>query len=90
MRKKILYIFFVVSLSMGVYGFQEQSPPEPQNKSHNGNGPNPCGRTNQGSGVGVPPPVGLCLPINDYLLPLLIMGILLGAYKVRPYQKSGK
>lgn len=75
-------------MNMG-YSFPVQDPPEPQTKSHNGaGGPNPCGRTNQGQGVGVPPPVGLCLPINDYLLPLFISGILLGAYKVRKVTKS--
>lgn len=87
MKRKLFYIFFTVTLSLGVYSFPVQEPPEPQNKSHNGQGgPNPCGRPDQGQGV--PPPVGLCLPINDYLLPLLIMGIVLGAWKVRPVAKS--
>jgi len=87
MTKKILYIFLAVSLSMGVYGYPVQEPPQPGTKSHNGAaGPNPCGRPDRGQGV--PPPVGLCIPINDYLLPLLIMGIVLGAWKVRPIVKK--
>lgn len=83
MMKKILYLFFAITVSWGVYAFPVQDPPAPGTKSHNeAAGPNPCGRADMGRGV--PPPVGLCLPINDYLLPLLIMGILLGAWKVRP------
>lgn len=85
--KKILYIFLVATFSLGVYAIPVQNPPEPQNKSHNGNGQGPpCAA--QGQGRGVPPPVGLCLPINDYLLPLLISGILLGVYKVRRVPKT--
>ena len=85
--KKILYIFLVATFSMGVYAIPVQNPPEPQIKSHTGNGQGPpC--ANQGRGNGVPPPVGLCLPINDYLLPLLISGILLGVYKVRKVSNS--
>ncbi len=79
--KKILYIFLVATFSLGVYAIPVQNPPEPQNKSHDNGVRGPCGRPDQGRGV--PPPVGLCLPINDYLLPLLISGILLGIYKVR-------
>ena len=55
----------------------------------------PCGRGNNGSGPGyggggngnIPPPVGLCLPINDYLLPLFIAGIVFGVYKIRTLER---
>lgn len=66
---------------MGGYSMDIQDPPEPAQKSHDNGVRGPCGQPDQGRGV--PPPVGLCLPINDYLLPLLIAGIFLGAYKVR-------
>lgn len=78
--------FFCLSLGVYAYPIQKDDPPPPTQKSHNGGGPNPCGRPDQGRGV--PPTVGLCLPINDYLLPLLITGILLGAYKVRHIRNS--
>lgn len=71
---------------MGVNSFPVQDPPVPKTKSHDNGVRGPCGQPDQGQGV--PPPVGLCLPINDYLLPLLISGILLGAFKVRRIQKS--
>lgn len=86
MKRKLLYIFLLVTMNMGMYSFPVQDPPEPQTKSHEIPGRGPCGRADQGQGV--PPPVGLCLPINDYLLPLLICGILLGAYKIKRLQKS--
>ena len=84
--KKIRYFFLVATFSLGVYDIPVQDPPEPQTKSHDNGVRGPCGRPDQGQGV--PPPVGLCLPINDYLLPLLISGILLGAYKVRNVSQS--
>ncbi|GHA46875.1 hypothetical protein GCM10007103_29920 [Salinimicrobium marinum] len=40
-----------------------------------------CGDLDDSGTDPVVPP-GLCMPINDYLIPLLIAGILLGAYKV--------
>lgn len=81
MRRKLLYIIFFAIFHIGAYGAEVQDPPEPTTKSHENGANGPCGQPDQGRGV--PPPVGLCLPINDYLLPLLISGILLGAYKVR-------
>lgn len=81
MRKKLVYILTAVILSLGAYGFPMQEPPTPGNDTGG-----PCGQPDRGRGV--PPPVGLCLPINDYLLPLLLCGIILGAYKVRPGKKT--
>lgn len=89
MMKKLRYLILFVGFfcfSLGVYAYQTQELPEPKNKSHTSGGPGPCGQPDQGGGV--PPPVGLCLPINDYLLPLLITGILFGAYKVKNIQRS--
>lgn len=84
MKKRVLYIFFLATMGMGMYSFPSQDPPEPQDKSHSDGASGPCGQPDQGQGV--PPPVGLCLPINDYLLPLLISGILLGVYKLKRAQ----
>lgn len=66
-----------------------QGPPEPSMQSQ-GNGKGPCGKltNNPGNGPGIPPPVGLCLPINDYLLPLLISGIALGGFMVWRLEQS--
>ncbi len=36
-----------------------------------------------------PPPPGFCLPINDYLLPLFISGLLLGGFKLWKIEKNG-
>lgn len=41
-----------------------------------------CGSGDGGTVGGVPPPVGLCLPINDYLVPLLLAGIALGSFQL--------
>lgn len=61
-------------------------PPAPTEVNPGGNGGRgPCGELpdgGNGGGPGIPPPVGLCLPINDYLLPLLLSGIALGSFMV--------
>ena len=64
----------------------QQGPPEPKMQSQSNapvNGKGPCDRPdNPGQGSPPPPPPGLCLPINDYLLPLLISGVALGALSI--------
>lgn len=67
-------------------------PPTPTALQDVGQGPgSPCDRTDhpgQGNGAAPPPPPGLCLPINDYLIPMLTAGIIFGAYKVRNLNRS--
>lgn len=41
-----------------------------------------CGSGDGGTVGGISPPVGLCLPINDYLVPLLMAGIALGSFRL--------
>ena len=87
----------LVCLSFGSYGQEEIHPPEPtQDAPGDGNEPVPCGRRDGGEDPGyggggngnIPPPVGLCLPINDYLLPLLLTGIVFGGYKIWVIEKK--
>ena len=94
-----ILMFAIAGFSFAVYSQSLQNgPPEPVTAANqqNGNG-RPCGRPGQGNsgngfgngnGPGIPPPVGLCLPINDYLLPLLLSGIALGSYMVFRIEKS--
>ena len=87
MWNKIKYIFLFAAFccfSLGIYGQDKNNPPEPGTKSHT---TTECGE-GDGGVTSPPPPVGLCLPINDYLVPLLIAGILLGAYKLRNIETS--
>ena len=89
--KHIILIFFFVLLTAGghCYAMQNQHPPEPQKTANQEERLGPCGQGNGGgSSPNVPPPVGLCLPINDYLLPLLFTGIVLGAWKLNRIEKS--
>lgn len=88
--RHIVLFTLLCCLSLGLYG-QKSYPPEPGQKSHQ---QGLCGQGNgyeNGTGNGrIPPPVGLCLPINDYLVPFLIMGILFGAYKIRKIHTESK
>ena len=92
--KLIILIFGIFCLSLGMSSQEFQNhPPQPQ--SQNAQAPDlPCGRGYAGKPYGgggqgnIPPPVGLCLPINEYLLPLLVVGIFLGGYKVWSMEKA--
>ena len=89
MWNKIKYIILFAAFccfSLGLYGQDAEGPPEPKvgTKSHTTSG---CGEGDGGT-TSPPPPVGLCLPINDYLVPLLVAGILLGAYKLREIETA--
>lgn len=69
-----------------------QGPPEPTMKDQQkrpSTGQGPCNRPdNPGQGSPPPPPPGLCLPINDYLLPLLLSGVALGAFSLLSLQRK--
>ncbi|MCC8359492.1 hypothetical protein [Salinimicrobium sediminilitoris] len=84
-----ILIFAVAGFSLAVYS---QTPPEPmmaeaQNGPREGRGP--CDRPdNPGQGSPPPPPPGLCLPINDYLLPLLLAGVALGSFYLIRFDKE--
>ena len=58
------------------YGLGSKSNGDSSN-GENGNG--------NGNGNGVPPPVGLCLPIDDYVYLLMAVGVMYGCYKVRDF-----
>ena len=90
---QIRCIFLIFALLLGVTGSsfaQKNGPPSPTEKRHkgppcnpgNGNGNGPGGN---GNGNGVPPPVGLCLPIDDYVYLLMAVGVMYGCYKVRDF-----
>ena len=58
-----------------------QEPPPPIEEI------SPCGSGDGGNTGAPPPPVGLCLPINAYLLPMLLSGICYGAFKMRRFER---
>lgn len=87
-----ILLLAVAGMSYAVYS-QNHHPPPPNATESQGNGRGLCGKfdgTRPGRGPGIPPPVGLCLPINDYLLPLLLSGIALGSFMVWRLEKPVK
>lgn len=87
--------FWIIALAIAGFTFMGysqgpvQGPPQPTTAASQGNGRGPCGKLpDRGNGPGIPPPVGLCLPINDYLLPLLLSGIALGSFMVWKMDKT--
>lgn len=90
-----ILIFAVAGFSYGLAAqVGQNNPPPPMTANHgNGNGRGPCGQLPeqaQGNGPRIPPPVGLCLPINDYLLPLLLVGIAFGSYTIWRIERLSK
>ncbi len=68
--------------------FTSEFPPEPVmavQDTTNG----PCGSGDGGNPGGISPPVGLCMPINDYIFPLFLSGIGLGAFSLYYLQERG-
>lgn len=90
----VFLIFFC--LNFGNFDLAGQNyPPSPTTAARDvGQGPgSPCNRGDhpgQGNGAPPPPPPGLCLPINDFLLPLFFSGILLGAFSLYRSDKTYK
>lgn len=101
---KYRYLFFVLILSIGISTSafaQKNGPPPPNEKNHiggppcnpgngngNGNGGNNGGGNGGGNSPGIPPPVGLCLPIDDYVYLLMAVGVMYGCYKFRKIENT--
>lgn len=86
---KIRCIFLIMALMLGVtVNTYAQSPPEPTKQQSDRRGP-PCDPGNDGgNGQGVPPPPGLCLPIDDYVYILMAVGVMYGCYKLRDFEST--
>lgn len=82
MRCILLVFLLTIGISMSSYA---QEPPPPDEKRHIGDPPCDPG---DGDGTGVPPPVGLCLPIDDYVYLLMAVGVMYGCYKLRKFEPS--
>ena len=89
-----ILIFAVTGMSFAIEAqVGQNNPPPPIQNQSQGNGRGPCGQLPEpanGNGPRIPPPVGLCLPINDYLLPLLLIGIVFGGYKIWELESYSK
>jgi hypothetical protein len=90
MGKGVRYFIFLAAflgnLNAGISQDFSSPPPEPMMTTEDTT--SDCGSGDGGGGTGISPPVGLCLPINDYLLPLFVSGIALGAVAVFNLQKQ--
>ena len=86
---KIRCVFLILSLFLGVAATSyAQSPPEPNAQQGGRRGP-PCDPGDRpGNSPGVPPPVGLCLPIDDYVYILMAVGLMYGCYKLRDFETT--
>lgn len=82
MRNKVKILLLSTAFCFFSYGAFAQTPPEPMANDTTVGHVDDCGTQ------GGLPPVGLCMPINDYLVPLLISGIFLGAYKLHNIEKA--
>lgn len=89
MRKLVKYHLLIILFTGYSYGFSApvyQEPPAPTSSEVND-----CGETvedPEGAPGTPPPPPGLCLPINDYLLPLFLSGVALGAFQLFRIKKK--
>ncbi|MDX1762459.1 MAG: hypothetical protein R3218_09920 [Christiangramia sp.] len=92
MGKWVKYWVLIIAIAGVSFGTYSQITPPPPQAQSQGNGRGPCGQltSENPGGPRIPPPVGLCLPINDYLLPLLLVGIAFGGYKVWRIEKLSK
>ncbi|MGI0105950.1 hypothetical protein [Salinimicrobium sp. WS361] len=73
----------------GAYAQDSENPPPPMMQSTQASTTdNGCGETEDDGTGSPPPPPGFCLPINDYLLPLFLSGVALGAFQLFRLRKK--
>ena len=92
MRKLIKFYILIILFTGSPYGLsagnlQDPPPPMMQTTDDSGTGSD-CGETVDPGDGSPPPPPGLCLPINDYLLPLFLAGVALGAFQLARLNKK--
>ncbi len=87
LRTILLALALILGVSVTSYS-QKNGPPAPTEKRHKGPPCDPGGglTNNPGNGQGVPPPPGLCLPIDDYVYLLMAVGVMYGCYKMRKFE----
>lgn len=77
-------------MGVTINAYAQKNPPEP-NKQHGDRRGPPCDKFDDdgpGQGQGVPPPPGLCLPIDDYVYVLMAVGVMYGCYKLRDFDTA--
>lgn len=86
-KKQLIYILFISFLLIFPAGISlaQTHPPEPMSSTNEL--ASPCdpdgGGLENEDGTPITPPPGLCMPINDYIYPLLVLGVIYGIYKTR-------
>ena len=91
-RLRILLLSLGLFFGIASTVYAQMSPPEPMAQDNGRKGP-PCdpgngngnGPGGNGNGNGVPPPVGLCLPIDGYVYILMGAGLVVGCYQFRKF-----
>ena len=92
-RIRVIFLILILSLGVSVFAYSQKDgngPPQPNKQQGGRRGP-PCDPGNgggNGNGQGVPPPVGLCLPIDDYVYILMAVGAMYGCYKLRDFEDT--
>ncbi|MCH4822410.1 hypothetical protein ML462_04425 [Gramella lutea] len=100
-RIRVIFLILIFSLGVSEFAYSQKDgkgPPEPNKQQGGRRGP-PCDPGNgngngggngggNGNGQGVPPPVGLCLPIDDYVYILMAVGAMYGCYKLRDFENT--
>lgn len=84
---RIFLISLGLSLGIASTVYTQTTPPEPMAQDSGDNGP-PCDPGNDNDddgGVGIPPPPGLCLPIDGYVYILMGAGLVVGCYQLRKF-----
>lgn len=92
MGKRLKYkvlIVLLIGFTLGPYAQYSQNPPPPMMQTtEDSTTDSGCGETTDPDDGSPPPPPGFCLPINDYLLPLFLSGVALGAFQLFRLRKK--
>lgn len=83
-RTIFLSFAFCFIWNLSFYG-QSDFPPPPDSTVQSTQFYDCDGEDTGGGDPSVPP--GLCMPIDDYILPLFVIGLIFGAYKMRKLEK---
>ena len=86
---KVIRVLSIVLILLSMNSFGQEVYPPPPDDAYMTHETNPCtGDPLEHDPTVLTPPPGLCLPINDYIYPLLVLGILYGAYRMHKLERA--
>ena len=87
---RLIWLLSIILILLSMDSFGQETYPPPPDDVYMTHETDPCGNPleHDGNDGPITPPPGLCMPINDYIYPFLVLGIFYGAYRMYKLEQA--